>query len=86
MQTQNYQTPALMFGGIPVYINDLIGLHTRILRQRRPHKKRRIAKKWRKRFGVVVEEYHKPEAYTMPGRIVCNSLYFEKLKNALQSR
>ncbi len=46
--------------------------------QKRKHRKKRINKKWLKKYGLVAKSY---DSFIFDGKIIMHPLVFEKLKN-----
>lgn len=63
--------------GIPIIVT------TKVFQNRR-HKRRRINKKWRKRYGFTVVEYQE-QPFFYEGALYCRESDFEKIKQYLQN-
>ena len=73
-----------------LYGNILGGMPIIILpptkKQSRTHKKKRINKKWAKRYGFTISETLKNgEAYMMDGKLYMNQYTYEILKKNLEN-
>lgn len=73
-----------------LYGNILGGMPIIILpptkKQARTHKKKRINKKWAKRYGFTISETLKNgEAYMMDGKLYMNQYTYEILKKNLEN-
>lgn len=73
---------ASFLGGVPVYIDDLLGWESRSEQVRFPRsKKRRIRKKFAKDGrNYRVRKWQEPVAYKMGGMLVVNSAMMLKLE------
>jgi len=67
--------------GIEVYVSDN-HLYTKIIKR---HKKKRINKKWNKRYGIKTIELPRKDIFVMDNKIIIHTKYFEKLKEKLNN-
>lgn len=72
----------LLIGGHTVYTTDVMA----DLVQTRRHRKKRINKKWRKRYGMKIVPWNWILVDRIRGDIYCHPKILEVIKSAMQAR